>query len=103
MTRGPQPKQRAQFFRELAQLTGAGISITQAGKVLGQEWREDSVKRAVAGMEQGLAEGRTIADALSASLTPMEHSIIGSAERGGKLADGFRHLEEYYALLAATM
>jgi hypothetical protein len=102
MTRGPQPKQRAQFFRELAQLTGAGISVTQAAKVLGQEWREDSVKRAIASMEQGLAEGRTIADALSASLTPMEHSIIGAAERGGKLADGFRHLEEYYALLAAT-
>ena len=102
MTRGPQPKQRAQFFRELAQLTGAGISVTQAAKVLGQEWREDSVKRAIAAMEQGLAEGRTIADALSASLTPMEHSIIGAAERGGKLADGFRHLEEYYALLAET-
>ena len=103
MTPSSKPKQRAQFFRELAQLTGAGISVTQAGKVLGQEWRGASVKGAVALMEKGLAEGRTIADALAASLTPMEHSIIQAAERGGKLAQGFRHLEEYYHLLDETV
>ena len=103
MTPGPKPKQRAQFFRELAQLTGAGISVTQAGQVLGQEWRDASVRGAVAQMEKGLAEGRTIADALSGSLTPMEHSIIQAAERGGKLAQGFRHLEEYYHLLDTTV
>ena len=103
MTPGSKPRQRAQFFRELAQLTGAGISVTQAGKVLGQEWREASVREAVALMDKGLAEGRTIADALSASLTPMEHSIIQAAERGGKLAQGFRHLEEYYQLLDQTV
>jgi type II secretory pathway component PulF len=102
MTPGPKPKQRAAFFRELAQLTGAGISVTQAGKVLGQEWREASVRKAVARMDMGLAEGRTIADALGGSLTPMEHSIIQAAERGGQLAQGFRHLEEYYRLLVAT-
>ena len=103
MTPGSKPKQRAQFFRELAQLTGAGISVTQAGKVLGQEWREPSVRGAVGLMEKGLAEGRTIADALSGSLTPMEHSIIQAAERGGKLSEGFRHLEEYYHLLDQTV
>ncbi len=102
MTTAPPPKQRAQFFRELAQLTGAGISVTQAGKVLGQDWRGVSVRRAVGHLEQGLAEGRTIADALSPGLTPMEHSIIDAAERGGKLAQGFRHLEEYYHLLDQT-
>ena len=103
MTPGLKPKQRAQFFRELAQLTGAGISVTQAGKVLGQEWREASVRHAVELMGKGLDGGRTIADALSGSLTPMEHSIIQAAERGGKLAQGFRHLEEYYHLLDQTV
>ena len=102
MTPGPKPRHRAAFFRELAQLTGAGISVTQAGKVMGQEWREASVREAVVLMDRGLAEGRTIADALSGSLTPMEHGILGAAERGGRLAEGFRHLEGYYHLLDQT-
>lgn len=103
MPPGSKPKQRAQFFRELAQLTAAGISVTQAAKVLGQDWRDATVRGAVAQMERGLAEGGTIAGALSPSLSAMEHSVIGSAERGGKLSQGFRHLEDYYHLLDQTI
>lgn len=103
MSPGSHPKQRAQFFRELAQLTAAGISVTQAAKVLGQDWRDATVRGAVAQMERGLTEGGTIAGALSPSLTAMEHSVIGAAERGGKLSQGFRHLEEYYHLLDQTL
>ncbi|MDB5733361.1 MAG: Type secretion system domain protein [Variovorax sp.] len=96
------PKIRAQFFRELAQLTASGISVVQAGQVLGQHWRGKEVRAAVGEMERGLAAGGTIAGALAPELTPMEFSIIDSAERGGKLAQGFRHLEEYYHLLDQT-
>lgn len=102
MAAGIKPNQRAQFFRELAQLTAAGISVTQAAKVLGQDWRGAPVREAVAVMERGLAGGKTIADALQPALTPMEHGILQAAERGGKLSGGFRHLEEYYQLLDQT-
>lgn len=77
--------------------------MTQAAKVLGQEWRGAGVRGAIGVMERGLAGGQTIADALAPSLTAMEHSIIDAAERGGKLSQGFRHLEEYYHLLDQTV
>ena len=96
------PKRRAQFFRELAQLTKSGISVTKAAKVLGQDWRGGEVRRAVTQMETGIAAGLSIAGALQPNLTSMEHSIIEAAERGGQLAQGFRHLEEYYQLLDKT-
>lgn len=96
------PRVRAQFFGELAQLTASGISVAQAGQVLGQSWRGKEVRAAVGGMERGLAAGETIAGSLAPDLTPMEFGIIDSAERGGKLAQGFRHLEEYYQLLDKT-
>jgi type II secretory pathway component PulF len=102
MAAGIKPKQRAQFFRELAQLTAAGIPVTQAAKVLGQDWREASVREAVAEMERGLAGGKTIADALRPVLNGMEHGIVLAAERGGKLSAGFHHLEEYYQLMDQT-
>ncbi len=102
MSAGLPLKQRTAFFRDLAQLTAAGVPISQAVNVLGNEWRSDEVKAAMARMKAGLAAGRTIADALSSSLTAMEHSIIQAAERGGKLEAGFRHLEQYYQLLDQT-
>ena len=98
MPTGPKPSQRAAFFRELASLTAAGISVSQASRVLSQSWRDPAVLRAVQAMERGLAEGRTIADALAPSLDAMEYGILDAAERGGMLADGFAHLEQYHAL-----
>lgn len=95
--------ERSQFFHELARLTGAGISITQAAAVLDRRWRDPSVRLAVASLKAGVRDGQTISAALSPGLTRMEFSIIDAAERGGKLANGFQHLEEYYRLLAEAV
>ncbi len=103
MPPGPPTPHRAAFFRELAQLASAGISVSQAARVLNQTWRDPAVQRAVQAMERGLAEGRTIADALAPSLDAMEYGILDAAERGGMLGEGFRHLEEYHALRAQAL
>ncbi|MES2705512.1 MAG: type II secretion system F family protein [Verrucomicrobiota bacterium] len=95
-------ERRSQFFHELARLTGAGISVSRAAVVLDQSWRDHSVKSAVNSLGQGLREGETISGALAPSLNKMEFSIVDAAERGGKLVNGFKHLEEYYHLLAQT-
>lgn len=93
---------RAQFFHELARLTGAGISVSRAAVVLDQAWRDSEVKSAVTSLGQGIRDGETISGALSPSLTRMEFSIVDAAEKGGKLVNGFKHLEDYYHLLAQT-
>ena len=99
----PSPAARASFFRELARLTGAGLSVTKAAEILNQRWRDPKVTAAVRSLHAGLAKGETIADSLAPELSGMEMSMVSAAEKGGKLAEGFRRLEDYYHLLAATV
>lgn len=102
MTIGKSAAARAEFFRELARLTGAGISVTHAAKLLGHGARPAAAREAAAEMERGLADGRSIAGALEPSLNPMELSVVQASEQNGKLAEGFSHLEAYYELLNRT-
>ncbi len=97
------PRKRAVFFGDLAELTGAGISVAHTATLLSEDWREPAVRRAMGEMKRGLAEGGTIADSLRPNLSPMEHRVIAAAEKGGRLADGFRHLEHYYQVLGGTL
>lgn len=99
----PSPASRASFFRELARLTGAGLSVTKAAEVLGQRWRDAKVTAAMKSLHAGLANGETIAEALAPELSGMERSMVSAAEKGGKLAEGFKRLEDYYHLLAVTV
>lgn len=93
---------RELFFRELARLTGAGISVTKAAELMEQRWRGEKVRAAMAAMRRGLEKGESIASAMAPELTPLEHSMVDAAERGGMLAQGFKNLEQYYHLLAHT-
>lgn len=99
---GNRAEERARFFHELARLTGAGISVSRAAVVLDQPWRDNRAKSALASLKDGLGRGETISGALGPDLTRMEFSIVDAAERGGRLMDGFQHLEQYYHLLGQT-
>lgn len=89
-------RRRSHFFGNLARLTRAGVSISQAGGILEQHARKDEEARVILALRDGLARGQTIADALHPSLTPVEFGMISAAESGGRLSDGFAHLEKYY-------
>ena len=102
MNAGKNDGQRAGLFRELARLTGAGIPISQAAKVL-QRGRGAQAAATVAGLERGLAGGKSIAGALESTLNPMEWAVVQAAEQSGKLADGFAWLEQYYELRQRTV
>lgn len=102
MILGNQAEERARFFHELARLTGAGISVSRAAAVLDQPWRDGRARPALASLKDGLARGESISGALAPDLTRLEVSIVDAAERGGRLVDGFQHLEQYYHLLGQT-
>lgn len=89
-------RRRSQFFGNLARLTRAGVPIAQAGGILEQHARKDEEARVILALRDGLARGETIADALHPSLTPVEYGMISAAESGGRLSEGFAHLEKYY-------
>ncbi|MGK0189500.1 MAG: type IV pilus assembly protein PilC, partial [Verrucomicrobiales bacterium] len=57
------------------------------------------------GLKQGLDAGMSVADAISNTTLPvseLEKSILSSAEKGGRLEEGFSHLADYFALLDST-
>ena len=93
-------RRRAHFFGNLARLTRAGLPVVQAGGVLEQYARNDAEGRIILALRDGLARGETIAESLRPSLTPVEYGMISAAESGGKLSEGFAHLERYYAAVA---
>ena len=96
------PSKRATFFGSLAKLTGAGIPVRQAGELLLSHSKDSAVQQAVAALEGGLTRGQSIAEALRPSLSALEYGMVSAAESGGRLAEGFQHLESYHALLHET-
>ncbi len=95
-------QRRAHFFASLARLTGAGLPVTKAGDFLRDHTRDRTTHQAVAALQDGLHSGSSIAGALRPTLTELEYRMVGAAESGGRLSDGFAHLEKYYTLLAAA-
>lgn len=93
-------RKRAHFFASLARLTGAGLPMEKAGDFLSDHSRDQSTHEAMQSLKTGIASGGSIAGALRPSLTELEYRMIGAAESGGRLSDGFAHLEKYYTLLA---
>jgi type II secretory pathway component PulF len=95
-------QRRSLFFASLARLTGAGIPVAKAGDFIRGRSRDGSSHQAVQALELGLQRGESIAQALRPSLTDLEFRMVDAAESGGRLSAGFKHLERYYALLAAA-
>src|SRR5436190_24238035 len=93
-------QRRARFFASHARLTGAGLPMEKAGEFLSDHSRDHSTHAAIQSLRTGIAGGTSIAGALRPSLTELEYRMIGAAESGGRLSDGFAHLEKYYTLLA---
>lgn len=95
-------QRRAQFFASLARLTGAGLPVGKAGDFLRDHTSDRATQQAITALQDGLNRGGSIAGALRPALTELEYRMVGAAESGGRLSDGFAHLEKYYTLLAAA-
>lgn len=93
------------FYTEMAKLLEAGFGIREAAKVM-QGTRLPARQAALlTRMETGLEAGQSITEAFGADereVSPLEKSIVGAGERGGRLAPAFEHLADYFGLVARS-
>ena len=87
--------QKHLFYTEIAKLLEAGFGIREAGRAMldtrlpGQQ--ADLLRR----MDADLEAGKSITDAFGTGvITPLERSLIGAGERGGRMAPAFQHLAD---------
>lgn len=99
------PKQLHRLYAEMAKLTGAGFSAEKAAEALLNQHESGPVAEFARGLKSGLGEGMSIADSISSTsikISDLERSILTSAEKGGRLEEGFDHLADYFSLLDST-
>ncbi len=101
----PGLRQKHLFHAEMAKLLEAGFDIRRAADVL-RETRLPAAQQALlAELHRGLDSGKTIAEALGsppAAVTELECRMIRAGERGGRLAEAFRHLAEHFRMLSTA-
>ncbi|MEZ5325356.1 MAG: type II secretion system F family protein [Verrucomicrobiales bacterium] len=99
------PKQLHRLYAEMAKLVGAGFSAEKAADALLNQHESGPVATFAQGLKNGLNGGMSVADAISnssLSVSELEKSILKSAEKGGRLEEGFDHLSDYFSLLDST-
>jgi type II secretory pathway component PulF len=98
------PAQKHLLHLELAKLLEAGFGIRQAIASILRTKPPAEQAALLSGVDASVAAGKSISDAFSASagMTNLERSIISAGERGGRMAQSFRHLADYYEMLART-
>ena len=101
----PGPRQKHQFHSEMAKLLEAGFDIRRAAEVL-RETRLPAAQLALLDeLHRGLDSGKTIAEAIgsdSPAVSDLERQMIRAGERGGRLAEAFRHLADHFGMLATA-
>ena len=101
----PSPAQKHLFYTEMAKLLEAGFGIRQAGQAMLDTKPPASQVAMLHAMDAGLERGLSIVEAFgesSVDITDLEKGIVGAGERGGRLAQAFRHLADYFGLLATA-
>ncbi|MGC4015020.1 MAG: type II secretion system F family protein [Luteolibacter sp.] len=97
--------QKHLFYIELSKLLAAGFDIRKAAASMSASGLPRQERELLERMEKGLAEGRTITDAMTegaASVSSLERGIIGAGERSGRMAPAFQHLADYFGMLASV-
>ena len=93
---------RALLHRELARLLESGFPVDKAAATLLSR-KPDGPRRVVLeALRDGLNGGQTIAGALRPAVSPMEYSLLEASEKGGRIADGFAYLAEFFTMRSRT-
>jgi type IV pilus assembly protein PilC len=103
MTSQASHKQR--FYSEMAKLLEAGFDIRKAGQVLLETKLPAAQAAMLAGFDDRLATGQSIADSFTSDpqiITELERNLIRAGERGGKMGNAFQHLADYFGMVAST-
>ncbi|MEP4077459.1 type II secretion system F family protein [Haloferula sp.] len=98
---GLSAKRKHLFYVELEKLVEAGFGIKEAAGVLLENRPSGSERKLLESLLAGLKQGRTIAESFQGGeLSQMERGIITAGEKGGKLGPAFKHLADYFDLIA---
>ncbi|HUB86790.1 MAG TPA: type II secretion system F family protein [Verrucomicrobiae bacterium] len=95
--------QRAEFYRQLAQLTAAGLGVIRALEQISQHPPGRSFRKPLRHSLEELAKGKTFTDSLRHAdwLPEFDLSLIEAGERSGRIDSCFRVLADYYDNRAA--
>lgn len=94
-----QLRQRAEFYHQLYQLTGAGIGLPAALRQLSQNPPGPAYRRPVGELLKHIADGNSFTDsleALPAWLPSFDIALLSAGEQSGRLDASFRLLADYY-------
>lgn len=94
-------KRKHLLYVELEKLVEAGFGIKEAAGVLLENRPSAGERKLLGDLLAGLAEGRSISESFQGGdLSQMERGIIAAGEKGGKLGGAFKHLADYFDLVA---
>jgi type II secretory pathway component PulF len=93
---------RALLHRELARLLEAGFPVDKAATTLLARNPDAPRRRVLEALRDGLTGGGTIAGSLQPAVSPMEFSLLEASEKGGRIADGFAYLAEFFTMRSRT-
>lgn len=93
---------RALLHRELARLLEAGFPVDQAAVTLLARQPKGPRRRVLEALRDGLTGGQTIAGALQPAVSAMEYSLLEASEKGGRVADGFAYLADFFTMRSRT-
>lgn len=95
--------QKHLFYTEIAKLLEAGFGIREAGKAMLDTRLPAGQAELLRRMDADLEAGKSITESFGVGvITPLERSIIGAGERGGRMAPAFQHLADYFGMLASA-
>ncbi len=95
--------QKHLFYTEIAKLLAAGFGIRDAGRAMLDTRLPAQQADLLRQMDADLEAGKTISSSFGeGTITELERSIIGAGERGGRMAQAFQHLADYYGMLATA-
>jgi type IV pilus assembly protein PilC len=101
----PSPASKHQFYTEMAKLLEAGFDIRKAAVVMADTRLPKQQELLLKDLNEGLDAGESITEAFARDarvISGLERSMIAAGERGGKLAPAFKHLAEYFGMVASA-
>lgn len=93
------PKDRVLFYRELATMISAGVSLSKSFSILYEQFNDKAVKNMIVAILKNISTGRSLSDSMANHpeiFTKYDISLIASAEESGTLDETLGRIADFY-------